>query len=295
MAKAIDERDFAKAMSLRDPEFAETYQNFLMISKLNTHTVPDRSSKVWLFSDIQNVLKAEVFETGSSYCYYPVRIFRMSVSCQSHTFYSVGAPAGGMNAATRTVVRFCVNAGHTPLAIHNGFKGLLDDHVAPLSWLEVDNWMTRGGSELGTNRSLPNEDLGAVASRLQEHKIDGLLLIGGFEAFNSLLILDKGRDLYPSLNIPMVHLPATISNNVPLTEFSLGSDTSLNALLDACDVIKQSASASRNRVFVVETQGGLCGYIATMGALAVSSPTDFCCFVRQHCRTTDRGGNRVYP
>jgi 6-phosphofructokinase 1 len=40
--------------------------------------------------------------------------------------------------------------------------------------------------------------------------------------------------------------------------------------VDACDAIKQSASASRNRVFVVETQGGKCGYIATMGALAVS-------------------------
>jgi 6-phosphofructokinase 1 len=67
----------------------------------------------------------------------------------------------------------------------------------------------------------------------------------------------------------MIHLPATISNNVPLTDFSLGSDTSLNALVDACDAIKQSASASRNRVFVVETQGGMSGYIATLGALAV--------------------------
>ena len=183
---------------------------------------------------------------------------------------SVGAPAGGMNAATRTAVRFCVDRGHTPLAIHNGFKGLLADNITELSWLRVDNWMTRGGSELGTNRTLPNVDLGAVATRFQEHKFDALFLIGGFEAFSSLLILENARDLYPAFNIPMAHLPATISNNVPLTEFSLGSDTSLNALVEACDSIRQSASASRNRVFVVETQGGQCGYIATMGALAVS-------------------------
>ncbi|KAG8771216.1 6-phosphofructokinase, alpha subunit, partial [Serendipita sp. 397] len=76
---------------------------------------------------------------------------------------------------------------------------------------------------------------------------------------------------YPQFHIPMVHLPATLSNNVPVTEFSLGSDTSLNALVDACDAIKQSASASRNRVFIVETQGGMCGYIATMGALATGA------------------------
>jgi 6-phosphofructokinase 1 len=183
--------------------------------------------------------------------------------------YSVGAPAGGMNAATRTAVRICVNKGHTPLAIYNGFNGLLEDHVQPLTWLEVDNWTTRGGSELGTNRTLPDVDLGAVASHLQEHQVDGLLIIGGFEAFRALQILEEGRSTYPPLNMPMVHLPATISNNVPVTDFSIGSDTSLNSLIDACDAIKQSASASRNRVFVVETQGGECGYIATMGALAV--------------------------
>jgi 6-phosphofructokinase 1 len=131
--------------------------------------------------------------------------------------------------------------------------------------------MTRGGSELGTNRATPDDDLGDIASKFQKHGIDGLFLIGGFEAFTALKSIEEARKHYPQFHIPMVHLPATLSNNVPLTEFSLGSDTSLNALVDACDAIKQSASASRNRVFVVETQGGMCGYLATMGGLAVSS------------------------
>jgi 6-phosphofructokinase 1 len=159
--------------------------------------------------------------------------------------------------------------GHTALIIHNGFRGLLEDNVSEPTWLGVDAWMARGGSELGTNRALPSIDLGTVASKFQQYRFDGLIIIGGFEAFNGLLILQEGRKHYPSFHIPMAHLPATISNNVPLTEYSLGSDTSLNALVDACDAIKQSASASRNRVFVVETQGGKCGYIAAFGALAV--------------------------
>lgn len=175
-----------------------------------------------------------------------------------------------MNAATRAAVRYCIRQGHKPFAIHNGFTGLLDGEVNALSWLGVDNWMTRGGSELGTNRKLPDVDLGSVAAKMQQYNFHGLLMIGGFEAFSALLILEEARKSYPAFNIPMAHLPATISNNVPMTEFSLGSDTSLNALVDACDAIKQSASASRNRVFVVETQGGKCGYLATMGALAVS-------------------------
>jgi len=145
---------------------------------------------------------------------------------------------------------------------------LLDDKIEPLSWLRVDSWMAKGGSELGTNRSEPTIDLEGVADRFKKHQIDGLFLIGGFEALTSLVALEEGRKHYSAYRIPMVHLPATISNNVPVTEFSLGSDTSLNALIDACDAIKQSASASRNRVFIVETQGAQSGYIATMGALA---------------------------
>lgn len=187
-----------------------------------------------------------------------------------YRYHSMGAPAGGMNAATRAAARYCLRRGHKPLAIYNGFRGLLDDNVDELSWLRVDNWMTRGGSELGTNRTLPSIDLGAVAAQFQKYRFDAFFLIGGFEAFRALEILEEARQHYPAFHVPMVCVPATISNNVPVTEFSLGCDTSLNALVDACDAIKQSASASRNRVFVVETQGGKCGYIATMGALAVS-------------------------
>jgi 6-phosphofructokinase 1 len=235
VAAAIEKKDFARAMDLRDPEFAESLDNFFATASLeNEARVPEKQ--------------------------------RMRIGIMH-----VGAPAGGMNAATRAAVRYCLRQGHTPLGIHNSFRGLLDDLVNPFSWLLVDTWMARGGSELGTNRALPSIDIGAVAAKFQQHRLDALILIGGFEAFNSLLQLKEGRQNYPAFNIPMVHLPATISNNVPVTEYSLGSDTSLNALVDACDAIKQSASASRNRVFVVETQGGKCGYIATMGALATGA------------------------
>ncbi|KAI0303835.1 6-phosphofructokinase [Multifurca ochricompacta] len=235
VAEAIENQDFDKAMSLRDPEFRESLEGFFATSTLEKNPLlpPEKRIRVGIMH--------------------------------------MGAPAGGMNAATRAAVRYCIRQGHKPLAISNGFRGLLDDSVHELSWLGVDNWTVRGGSELGTNRTLPDRDLGAVASKFQEHHIQALLMIGGFETFSSLLILEAGRKYYPAFHIPMVHIPATISNNVPMTEISLGSDTSLNALVDACDSIKQSASASRNRVFVVETQGGMCGYIATMGALAVGA------------------------
>ena len=193
-------------------------------------------------------------------------------------FVHVGAPAGGMNAATRAAVAYCFARGHTPIAIHNGFPGLCRHHddkplgaVRDMQWLEVDGWVTKGGSEIGTNRGLPSEDMQKTAQCFELYYFDALFLVGGFEAFTAVSELRKARAQYPPFRIPMAVLPATISNNVPGTEFSIGSDTCLNALIDYCDAIRQSASASRRRVFVVETQGGRSGYIATIAGLSVGA------------------------
>jgi 6-phosphofructokinase 1 len=191
----------------------------------------------------------------------------------------VGAPAGGMNAATRAAVAYCLTRGHTPIAIHNGFSGLARHHsdkplgsVRNFNWVEVDGWASKGGSEIGTNRELPQDcGMDLIASLFKQYNIDGLFIIGGFEGFHALSQLRKARDTHSSLCIPMTLLPATISNNVPGTEYSLGSDTCLNELVRYCDTIKQSASAARRRVFVIETQGGRSGYVATLAGLAVGA------------------------
>ncbi|KAL8955891.1 MAG: hypothetical protein Q9183_006493 [Haloplaca sp. 2 TL-2023] len=225
----------------------------------------------------------------------------------------VGAPAGGMNSATRAAVAYCLTRGHTPVALHNGFPGLCRHHddkplgsVREMSWLDVEGWVSKGGSEIGTNRGLPSTDMPKTAFCFEKYQIDALFIIGGFEAFTAVSELRKARPEYPAFRIPIVLLPATISNNVPGTEYSVGSDTCLNALVAYCDAIKQSASASRRRVFVVETQGGKSGYIATIaglsiGALAVYTPEegiDIRMLARdiEHLRVTfakDRGQSRA--
>lgn len=190
----------------------------------------------------------------------------------------VGAPAGGMNQATRSAVAYCLTRGHTPLAIHNGFPGLCRHHgdkplgsVREIRWHELNNWVNEGGSDIGTNRSLPSEDLEGTAKCFELYRFDALFIVGGFEAFTAASQLRQARDKYAAFRIPLAVLPATISNNVPGTEYSLGSDTCLNTLIEFCDAIRQSASSTRRRVFVIETQGGKSGYIATTAGLAVGA------------------------
>ncbi|EGW29929.1 phosphofructokinase beta-subunit [Spathaspora passalidarum NRRL Y-27907] len=234
VAAAISERDFEKAMSLRDSEFKEHLANFMSMNSAchNEPTLPPEQRK------------------------------RIAI-------INIGAPAGGMNSAVYAMATYCMSRGHTPYAIHNGFSGLSrHESVKSIDWIDIEGWNLIGGSEIGTNRFTPEEtDVGMIANYFEKYQFDGLILVGGFEAFVSLEQLERARSMYPAFRIPMVLIPATISNNVPGTEYSLGADTCLNSLMDYCDVVKQSASATRGRAFIIEVQGGNSGYIATYAQL----------------------------
>jgi len=234
VAAAIESKDFEKAMSLRDSEFLEHLSNFMAMNSANHNepTLPKEKRK------------------------------RIAI-------INIGAPAGGMNSAVYAFATYCMSRGHTPYAIHNGFAGLSrHESVRLMDWLEVEGWNSVGGSEIGTNRQTPEEtDIGMIAHYFEKYQFDGLVIVGGFEGFVSLDQLEKARAMYPAFRIPMVLIPATISNNVPGTEYSLGADTCLNSLMAYCDVVKQSAAATRDRTFVIEVQGGNSGYIATYASL----------------------------
>jgi 6-phosphofructokinase 1 len=243
VTKAIEAKDFDRAMTLRDAEFKEYYNSYM----ITTSTDNPR-------------LRLP-----------PEKHLRIAI-------VHVGAPAGGMNPATRAAVAYCLTRGHTPIAIHNGFSGLQRHHddkplgaVREVHWLDADPWVNEGGSEIGTNRGLPSADIKKTAYCFELYKFDALFVIGGFEAFTAVSEMRRARVDFPSFRIPMVVLPATVSNNVPGTEYSLGSDTCLNTLIGFCDAIRQSASSSRRRVFVIETQGGRSGYVATMAGLSIGA------------------------
>mgnify|MGYP001285174902 CR=1 FL=1 len=182
-----------------------------------------------------------------------------------------GGPAPGMNTAVRAAVRIGLDRGHIMLGVRNAFRGLIHNEIEELNWMSVNGWATRGGSELGTNRTIPKgRDLYAIARNMEEHKIDGLLLVGGWSGYESVLELYGQRRNYPAFDIPMICLPATINNNLPGTELSVGADTALNSIVSAVDKIKQSAVASQ-RAFIVEVMGYYCGYLALMGALGTGA------------------------
>ncbi|NXF65023.1 PFKAP protein, partial [Ciccaba nigrolineata] len=232
--KAMDEGRFVEAVKLR----GRSFENNLNTYKLLSHKKPD----------------AEL----------PMTNFNVAV-------LNVGAPAAGMNAAVRAAVRVGITEGHKMFAVIDGFEGFARGKIKEISWGDVGGWTGQGGSILGTKRTLPAKYLEKIADQMRTNNINALMVIGGFEAYLGLLELSAAREKYDEFCVPMVMVPATVSNNVPGSDFSIGADTALNTITDTCDRIKQSASGTKRRVFIIETMGGYCGYLANMGALAAGA------------------------
>jgi len=179
-----------------------------------------------------------------------------------------GALAPGMNTAVKAVVRLGIARGYEMIGVEDGFPGLIGGMMRPLSWKDVDGWSQEGGATLGTRRQAPRvEDLYAIGRAVEEARLDALIAIGGWTAYEGLALMLAERDRYPSLRLPLVCVPATIDNNLPGTCMAIGTDTALNVVVDAIDKIRMSASAT-SRSFVAETMGRDCGFLALMGALA---------------------------
>ncbi|KAK7127303.1 hypothetical protein R3I93_020020 [Phoxinus phoxinus] len=230
--KAMNEKRFEEAIQLRGKSFENNWNTYKLLA--HHHPAPAKSN-------------------------------------HSMAILNVGAPAAGMNAAVRSAVRVGLAQGHMVYSVHDGFEGLANGGLTEVHWHDVAGWTGQGGSLLGTKRTLPNSCMERIVENIGKFSIQSLLVIGGFEAYEGVLQLVEARGRYDELCIPMCVIPATISNNVPGTDFSLGADTAVNAAMESCDKIKQSASGTKRRVFIVETMGGYCGYLATTTGIAVGA------------------------
>ncbi|MCL1838806.1 MAG: 6-phosphofructokinase [Propionibacteriaceae bacterium] len=178
-----------------------------------------------------------------------------------------GGLAPGMNVAAKTAIRLGISRGFTMLGVEDGFVGLAEGRISEFAWEEVEDWFA-GGASLGLRRATPKvEDFYAINHALDANRVDALLIIGGWDAYEGARLMNEEKSRYPAFRIPIVCVPASIDNNLPGSTISIGADTALNVIAEAIDRIKMSGHAA-TRAFVVETMGGYCGYLAAMGGLS---------------------------
>ncbi len=174
-----------------------------------------------------------------------------------------GGDCPGLNAVIRAVVRRALALDYKVVGIRNGWQGILEGKVEPLTLLSVSGILPRGGTILGTSRTNPlkNEaDRKKLFRNLKKKRIDFLVPIGGEDT------LGVARSLAGE-GIKIVGIPKTIDNDVDGTDQTFGFDTAVSIVTAAIDRLHTTAE-SHQRVMVVEVMGRHTGWIAVVGGLA---------------------------
>ncbi|HKK89514.1 MAG TPA: 6-phosphofructokinase, partial [Saprospiraceae bacterium] len=111
-----------------------------------------------------------------------------------------GGDAPGMNACLRACVRASLYYKYQPIGIRRGYDGLINGDMFEMDSNSVSNIIHRGGTILGSARSMEfktKEGRKKAYELLKEAGIDKLVVIGGDGTFTGAHIL--GTE-YPDLS-----------------------------------------------------------------------------------------------
>jgi 6-phosphofructokinase 1 len=184
-----------------------------------------------------------------------------------------GGDCPGLNAVIRGVAKAAISRyGADVCGIKDGYRGLIENDMEPLSWDSVSGILTEGGTILGaSNKANPFEYYGSSAGEPEDRSdqavkhfhdadLDLLFALGGD---GTLSIANKLQQK----GIPVIGVPKTIDNDVCETDVTFGFDTAVQTVAFALDKLHTTAQ-SHHRIMVVETMGRYTGWLALTGGMA---------------------------
>jgi 6-phosphofructokinase 1 len=180
-----------------------------------------------------------------------------------------GGDCPGLNAVIRAVTKTAIHKyGLEVYGIEDAYLGLIENRIRPLTFDDVSNILTLGGTILGSsNKSNPfafpmrigkttrNRDVSDLCiANLEKHGIEAMICIGGDGTMASAAA-------FAQKGLTVMGVPKTIDNDVYGTDLTFGFNTAVTTATDAIDKIHTTAS-SHHRVMIVEVMGRYAGWIA---------------------------------
>ena len=188
---------------------------------------------------------------------------------------TAGGDCPGLNAVIRGVAKSLINDyGMRPIGIQDGFKGLVENRMRELNYLDVSGILTLGGTILGTTnrenpfkypvgrgRQVAYEDLSRRALRnAKKRKLAAVVTIGGDGT-------QKIAHGMAKLGLNVVGIPKTIDNDLHGTDRTFGHDSAVTVATEALDRLHTTAM-SHHRAMVVEMMGRNAGWLALRAGIA---------------------------
>ena len=174
-----------------------------------------------------------------------------------------GGDCPGLNPAIRAVVKKALSYNWEIIGIRNGWQGLVEGSVEPLTDYSVSGILRIGGTILGTSRTNPfkrTEDTQKLMDNIKKYGLDAIIAIGGEDTLGVATKLHR-------MGVPVVGIPKTIDNDLSGTDFTIGFHTAVAICTEAIDRLHTTAE-SHQRVMVLEVMGRHAGWIATCSGIA---------------------------
>jgi ATP-dependent phosphofructokinase / diphosphate-dependent phosphofructokinase len=171
-----------------------------------------------------------------------------------------GGDAPGLNGILEATSLVLLNSGAEVFGIQDGFEGIFNENVLPITWQTVDGIHSKAGTLLGTtNKTATAGREVEFIAKYKKLNLDILIAAGGDGTFAGL---SPFKD-----DIPLIGVPKTIDNDLAGTDITFGFDTACSVVAESVDALRATANAHR-RVILVETMGRTAGWIALGGGLA---------------------------
>lgn len=178
-----------------------------------------------------------------------------------------GGDVSGMNPALKQFVEYTLHHKLKPFLVYDGYEGLIDNNIKAASYKDVAGIITRGGTKIGSARSLRFKEKKyrqIAKDNLDKLGITMLIVLGGDGSFRGL------HAFYLEHKIKFCGIPSTIDNDINGTDYCLGVDSALNIIKTSIDSIRDTANSFK-RAFVIETMGRDSGYLALVTHLTSGS------------------------
>lgn len=188
-----------------------------------------------------------------------------------------GGDCPGLNAVIRVVTKAAITRlGIEVYGIEDGFLGLIRNRMRRLTYEDVSNILTVGGTILGTsNKADPSHFAVAadadgnpvfenvtdrVLEHIEERELDAVVCIGGDGTMSGAAgLIQRG--------VPCIGVPKTIDNDLMHTDLTFGFTTAAETATECMDRVHSTAS-SHHRIMLVELMGRNAGWLTLHAGIA---------------------------
>ncbi len=182
-----------------------------------------------------------------------------------------GGDCPGLNPAIRGCVYAGERFGYEFIGFNDGWRGIIEGRTEPLNREKVEYIVMQGGTILGTSRTNPfkkEEHVKKVLENFKKFNLHALVAIGGEDT------LGVATRLYEEHKLNVVGVPKTMDNDLNVTDYTFGFDTSVTRAMEAANALIDTGRSHR-RVIVFEVMGRHAGWVALFTAMATAA--DYLC------------------